>query len=268
MANGKRGSLVGAIPEAPGGEAPKGLSMNHRRHPRHAGRRLTGKPGKPKQKADKRPTIVTVEENGHERKWGPLSENNAWTAGSFWLEMGQSVKVFLEKDGLRNEVEVLKRFEKGREKVWFKEKNHQHRQHRHQDNAATQQEVDTALEEDAGMHEDTPEEIEAMNKMWLAEKVTSLEKENEGLKTKVQEMEVMIAQQVEAMNGVVAVYATIRSAFTEIAEHVQRQIVFSESTKASIAGLVPEVQKHQECFGEVVRVLENHEQHIAKNGMA
>ena len=53
---------------------------------------------------------------------GPLSENNAWRAGSFWLEMGQSVKVFLEKDGSRKDVEVLKRFEKGREKIWFKEK--------------------------------------------------------------------------------------------------------------------------------------------------
>ena len=38
--------------------------------------------------------------------------------------------------------------------------------------------------------------------------------------------------------------------------------------KTSIAGLVQEDQKHQDCFMEVVRVLQNHEQHILQNGAA
>ena len=36
--------------------------------------------------------------------------------------------------------------------------------------------------------EDTPEEIAAMNKMWLMDKVTSMERENEEMKKKLQEM--------------------------------------------------------------------------------
>ena len=73
----------------------------------------------------KRPTIITVEEEGHERNWGLLSRTNAWKAGRFWEERGQTVKVFLEKDGSRKEVEVLKMCERGRETVCLKEKKYQ-----------------------------------------------------------------------------------------------------------------------------------------------
>ena len=71
----------------------------------------------------KRPTIITVEEKGHERTWDPLSKANAWKAGLFRLEIGRSVKVFLEKDDSPKEVEVYKRTERVREIVWLKEKN-------------------------------------------------------------------------------------------------------------------------------------------------
>ena len=118
------------------------------------------------------------------------------------------------------------------------------------------------------MQQDTAEEIETMNKMWLVEKVTALEKENCEMKAKIQELEAKIAQQAEATSGVVAFHGAIQSAITQIAEHVQRQIVFSESTRSSIAGMVQEVEKHQEYFQEVVRVLKNHEQHIANQGVA
>ena len=37
---------------------------------------------------------------------------------------------------------------------------------------------DTTTVEDDGMQQETPEEIDAMNKMWLVEKVKELEKEN------------------------------------------------------------------------------------------
>ena len=118
------------------------------------------------------------------------------------------------------------------------------------------------------MNLDTPEEIETRNKMWLMEKVTELENENERLKAKIQEMEARIAQQEEATKGVAVNNAVILNAVTEITEHIKQQIVFNENTKTSIAGLVQEDQKHQDCFMEVVRVLANPEQHILQNGAA
>ena len=97
---------------------------------------------------------------------------------------------------------------------------------------------DTTTVDDVGMQQDTPEEIEAMNKMWLVEKVKELEKENEEMKAKIQEMEAKIAQQAGATRGVVAFHPAIPSAITEIAEHIRQQIVFNESTRTSIAGVV------------------------------
>ena len=115
------------------------------------------------------------------------------------------------------------------------------------------------------MNLDTPEEIETRHKMWLMEKLTKLENENEGLKAKIQEMEAKISQQTEATRGVAVNNAVLHNAVAEIVEHVKRQIVFNENTKTSIAGLVQQDQKHQECFMEVVRVLQNHEKHIFQN---
>ena len=126
----------------------------------------------------KRPIIITVEENGHERRWGLLSESNAWRAGSFWWEMEEKVKVFLEKDGTRKEVEVLKRFDRGREKVWLKErrpeaprrKNPDHPKQQPEDgcDSVTEEAEDESVTEDdpvtekraTGMSEDDPEEVE------------------------------------------------------------------------------------------------------------
>ena len=50
-------------------------------------------------KARKNPTIVTIEENGGERKRGRLSKANAWRSGTFWEDMDREVKVFIEEDG-------------------------------------------------------------------------------------------------------------------------------------------------------------------------
>ena len=111
--------------------------------------------------------------------------------------MEEKVIVFLEKDGERTEVEVLKRFKKGRESVWLKEKTPQPPQVQNQErdeDSATEEENPTPVDDDAtvvepGMQQDTPEEVEAMNKMWLIEKVTELEKENGELKRVLQEKE-------------------------------------------------------------------------------
>ena len=79
-----------------------------------------GRPGKAGEK--KSPTVVTVDKDGRERKWGPLSRSTAWRAGSYWEDMGGDAKIFLEKDGKRNEVSVEKLVGKGRRRFWFKKK--------------------------------------------------------------------------------------------------------------------------------------------------
>ena len=69
---------------------------------------------------------MTVEERWGkgeiEKRWGPLSRITAWRAGSLWEEMTGSVKVFLEKDGQRIEVDVEKWAGKAGPRIWFKEK--------------------------------------------------------------------------------------------------------------------------------------------------
>ena len=178
------------------------------------------------------------------------------------------------EDRTRKEVEVLKRFERGKEMVWFKEKT-TNPPKKDQDDEQTVDDDETlddvnepALEKHGGMQHDTPEEIETRNKMWLMEKVSELEKENEEMKTKIQEMEARILQQTQATSDVVAMRTAIQNAFAEVADHFQRQIVFNESTRTSITGLVQEVKKHQDRFQEFVCVCEKHEQHIANHGVA
>ena len=58
--------------------------------------------------------VVAVDGDGHERKWGPLSRNAAWRAGSFWEGGNGAVKVFIEKGETRKEVDVEKRVGEGR----------------------------------------------------------------------------------------------------------------------------------------------------------
>ena len=79
-----------------------------------------GRSGKAAEK--KSPTVVTVDKDGQERKWGPLSRASAWKAGCYWEKTKGDVKVYLEKDGKRAEVGVEKRVGKGGPRFWFKEK--------------------------------------------------------------------------------------------------------------------------------------------------
>ena len=51
----------------------------------------------------------------------------------------------------------------------------------------------------------------------------------------------------------------------EIAQNTQRPDLFSDSASTSIKGLVEEVRKHQDYFQEVVRIFQNHEEHIKRN---
>ena len=73
-------------------------------------------------KTTKRPTIVTVEEGGWSRTWGPLSRTTSWRVGCFWEEMQGAVKVFIQKDEKMVEVQVVEMIEGGRERFWFEEK--------------------------------------------------------------------------------------------------------------------------------------------------
>ena len=74
--------------------------------------------------------------------------------------------------GERREAEVERRTERGRLRFWIEEKIQQ-----------TPQELEGREDEPTpevieGMQEDTPEEVESAKKMWLNEKVTSIEKKN------------------------------------------------------------------------------------------
>ena len=145
-----------------------------------------GRSGKAGEK--KYPTVVTVDKDGQERKWGPLSRASAWKAGCYWEKTKGDVKVYLEKDGKRAEVGVEKRVGKGGPRFWFKEMKPEPQQQvgEKRDDQPVAEEVadESTTEEPAtevptlGMSEVDSEEIETGQKMWQAEKVTSLEKEN------------------------------------------------------------------------------------------
>ena len=64
-------------------------------------------------KETKRPTVITVDKDGREACWGPLSRHSAGKAGHLWEDMRSEVHVFLEKDGHRKEVQVEKRLGRG-----------------------------------------------------------------------------------------------------------------------------------------------------------
>ena len=52
---------------------------------------------------------------------GPLSRRSAWRAGRFWDDLDGKVKVFLVKDGRREEVGVELRIQGARQSFWFVE---------------------------------------------------------------------------------------------------------------------------------------------------
>ena len=211
--------------------------------------------------AKKRPAIITVDESGEVRNWGPLSKANASRAGSYWEDMDRKVQVLLEKDGERTAVEVEKRINGEKEWFWFREKDHHPQQERpgEADDHPIQEKADH-------MQEDTPEEKRSEQLDALTEKVASLEKENGELKKAVQEMEAKMAGQVEAIRATCERFSNIETGMMEIVQHVRQHEAFNKSVKTSIDGLENQVRIHQDNFGHVVRIFKNHEEHIAKNG--
>ena len=107
-----------------------------------------------------------------------------------------------------------------------------------------------------------------MQKMWLAEKVTSLENETVELKKTIQEMEARIGQQEKEITEMTRRNGAIETAIARIVEQLQRQISFNEGVRASFTSLGEEVNKHQNNFREVARIFQAHEEHIIKTGAA
>ena len=63
-------------------------------------------------------------------------------------------------------------------------------------------------------------------------------------------------------------HGAIETAIAQMMEHVQRKNMFNEGVRASFTSLLEEVLKHQDNFPEVVRILQTHEEHIVKTGVA
>ena len=118
------------------------------------------------------------------------------------------------------------------------------------------------------MSEVDPGEVEKGKKMWLSEKVTSLERENGEMKTALQEMRARIELQERMIAEMAQRHGAMEITIAKIAEQVQRQISFDEGVRASFTSLAEEVGKHQNNFREVVRILQTHEEHMAKTGAA
>ena len=83
--------------------------------------------------------------------------------------------------------------------------------------------------------------------MWLIDKVTSLERENEEMKA-IQEMATRLTLQENMLKRYVDLQGVFNSAVTWICESVQRLNAFTESSTPIINGLVRDVQKHQDTF--------------------
>ena len=103
--------------------------------------------------------------------------------------------------------------------------------------------------------------------MWLVEKVTFLENQNEELKKALQEMEMRLATQENTARQADERHARIEAAITRIAEVVQQQNTAIEVSKASMISLVEEVNNHRDNFQKVAMIMQVHEQHIVQSGV-
>ena len=117
------------------------------------------------------------------------------------------------------------------------------------------------------MSEVDPQEIEAGQKMWLAEKVTTLERENAELKTALHEIEMRFSTQENIARQADERCAKLEAAITRIADFVQKQNSTLESSRALVNSLVEEVNTHRENFQKVGMIMQVHEQYIVRSGV-
>ena len=116
------------------------------------------------------------------------------------------------------------------------------------------------------MEEVRPDDVQTEGAMWVSERITVLQNENEELKKTVQEMVAKIELQQRMIFELGGRVGEMQKAIAKIAEHVQHQNVFNQSAKTSIDEVVEEVQAHQRNFQEVAKARQNHEQHIVNSG--
>ena len=121
---------------------------------------------------------------------------------------------------------------------------------------------------DNHIEEVDPEEIQTEKMMWLDEKVSTLEKENQELKKNLEVMTTKVTLHENAFIEMANRFSVMENAITQIAERVEGQNTFNESMKTTMTLLVEEVKTHHGNFQEVAWVLQNHHQFIAKNGTA
>ena len=192
---------------------------------------------------------------------GHISRSTVWRAGSYWEDIGGDAKVFLEKDGKRIEMSVEKLVGKGGPRFLFRgkmaEPPRQQPARGGDDETATEvvdesttnddpvTEVDSATEDPVQtLSEDGADEKETAHKMWVSEKVTSLEKENQDLKGALQDMERRLALQETASRQAEERCAKIETAIMQIAEFVQQQKATINSSTALMDSIVEEVNIH------------------------
>ena len=186
--------------------------------------------------------------------------------------MGGDAKIFLEKNGEKKEVSVEKLVGKGGPRFWFKEKKPEPPQQPPEgeggDESVTEDVIDGSTTEDLAseMSEVDPEEVETGQKMWLVEKVTSLENENRELKMALQEMETRLATKENVARQVEERFVRMEAAITRIAEIIQEQNNAIEGSKALMISLAEEVTTHRDNFQKVALVMQVHEQHIVRSG--
>ena len=102
--------------------------------------------------------------------------------------------------------------------------------------------------------------------MWVSDRLTTFQNEDEELKKTVQEMTAKIELRQRTIFELGGRIGEMQKAIAKIAERVQHQDVFNQSAKTSIDELVNEAKAHQKNFQEVAKVLQNHEQHVANSG--
>ena len=170
--------------------------------------------------------------------------------------MRGEAKGFFEKDKRRKEVSVKKAVGKGGPRFWFKEMTPESPQlpkEEEDDKTATEEAVAESTTEEVipVMSEVDPEERETGHKMWLSQKITSLEKENEDLKRALQEIGTTLSLQETATRGVVERCAKFEAAIIQIADSVQQQNAAIESSRAMMSILVEEANTHRDNFQKV-----------------
>ena len=126
----------------------------------------------------------------------------------------------------------------------------------------------SVTEDDPGISDDDPEERETGQKMWLMDKVTSLEKENGELKKELHEVWTRLSIQENTAMQALERCAVLEAAIKRIEGNAQHQNAFNEAVRASFTSMAEEVNRHQNNFTEVVQVLKAHEEYMVRTGAA